>query len=37
MRGIQRRFGDLGSECGFVLIGWVDLDLIITRETVHEG
>jgi hypothetical protein len=26
-----------GGECGFVLIGWVDLDLIITRETVYEG
>ena len=27
----------IGSECGFVLIGWVNLNLIITRETVHEG
>jgi hypothetical protein len=25
-----------GSECGFV-IGWVDLNLVVARETVHEG
>jgi hypothetical protein len=26
-----------GSECGFVLISWVNLDLVVARETVHEG
>jgi hypothetical protein len=26
-----------GSECGFVLIGWVNLNLVVARETVHEG
>jgi hypothetical protein len=26
-----------GNECGFVLIGWVDLNLVIARESVHEG
>ena len=26
-----------GSECGFVLIGWVNLNLIITRESIHKG
>jgi hypothetical protein len=26
-----------GGECSFVLIGSVDLDLVIARETVHEG
>jgi hypothetical protein len=26
-----------GSEYGFVLIGWVDLNLVVSRETVHEG
>jgi hypothetical protein len=25
-----------GSECDFVLIGWVDLNLVVARETVHE-
>ena len=25
------------SECGFVLIGWVDLNLVIAKEFVHEG
>jgi hypothetical protein len=26
-----------GNECGFVLIGWVNLDLVIARESVHKG
>jgi hypothetical protein len=26
-----------GCECGFVLIDRVNLDLVVTRETVHEG
>jgi hypothetical protein len=26
-----------GSECSFVLIGWMNLDLVVARETVHEG
>jgi hypothetical protein len=26
-----------GGQCGFVLIGWVYLDLVIAREIVHEG
>jgi hypothetical protein len=26
-----------GSECGFILIVWVDLNLIIARESVHKG
>jgi hypothetical protein len=26
-----------GSECGFVLIGWVDLNLVVAREAIHEG
>jgi hypothetical protein len=26
-----------GSECGFVLIGWVDLNFVVSREVVHEG
>ena len=26
-----------GNECGFILIGWVDLDLVIARESVHKG
>jgi hypothetical protein len=26
-----------GSECGFVLIGWVNLNLVVARETIHEG
>jgi hypothetical protein len=26
-----------GRQCGFVLIGKVNLDLVVTRETVHEG
>ena len=25
-----------GYECGFVLIGWVNLNLVIARESVHE-
>jgi hypothetical protein len=25
-----------GNECGFVLIGWVNLNLVIARESVHE-
>jgi hypothetical protein len=26
-----------GNECGFILIGWVDLNLVIARESVHKG
>jgi hypothetical protein len=26
-----------GNECGFVLIGWVDLNLVIAKESIHEG
>ena len=26
-----------GYECGFVLIGWVNLNLVIARESIHEG
>ena len=26
-----------GDECGFVLIGWVNLDLVVAREVVHKG
>jgi hypothetical protein len=26
-----------GSECSFVLISWVNLNLVVARETVHEG
>jgi hypothetical protein len=26
-----------GYECGFVLIGWVNLDLVVAREVVHKG
>jgi hypothetical protein len=26
-----------GNECSFVLIGWVDLNLVIARESVHKG
>jgi hypothetical protein len=26
-----------GSECGFVLIEWVNLNLVVARETLHEG
>jgi hypothetical protein len=26
-----------GNECGFILIDWVDLNLVITKETVHKG
>jgi hypothetical protein len=26
-----------GSECGFVLIGWVDLNLVVFIEVIHEG
>jgi hypothetical protein len=26
-----------GSECGFLLIGWVDLNFVVARENVHEG
>jgi hypothetical protein len=26
-----------GNECGFVLIGGVNLNLVIARESVHEG
>ncbi len=25
-----------GDECGFVLIGWANLNLVIARESVHE-
>jgi hypothetical protein len=26
-----------GDECGFLLIGWVNLNLVIARESIHEG
>ena len=26
-----------GNECSFILIGWVDLNLVIARESVHKG
>jgi hypothetical protein len=26
-----------GSECVFLLIDWVDLNLVVARETIHEG
>jgi hypothetical protein len=26
-----------GSECGFVLVCWMNLNLIIAREPIHEG
>jgi hypothetical protein len=26
-----------GNECSFILIGWVDLNLVIAREFIHEG
>jgi hypothetical protein len=26
-----------GAKCSFILICWVDLDLIVAREPVHEG
>jgi hypothetical protein len=26
-----------GSECSFILIGWVDLNLVIARESIHKG
>ena len=26
-----------GNECGFILIGWVNLNLVIAREFVHKG
>jgi hypothetical protein len=32
-----RKGAPRGSECGFVLIGWVNLDLVVARETIHEG
>jgi hypothetical protein len=25
-----------GSECGFVLMGWLNIDLVVARETVQE-
>jgi hypothetical protein len=26
-----------GCECGFILIHWMDLDLVVAREAIHEG
>jgi hypothetical protein len=26
-----------GGKCGFILIYWMDLNLIVARETIHEG
>jgi hypothetical protein len=26
-----------GSECGFILVSWVDVNLVVSREIVHEG
>jgi hypothetical protein len=25
-----------GSECGFILISWVDLNLVIARKSIHK-
>jgi hypothetical protein len=25
-----------GSECGFVLVSWVNLNLVVARESIHE-
>jgi hypothetical protein len=32
-----RKGGPRGRECSFVLIDGVNLDLVVTKETVHEG
>jgi hypothetical protein len=32
-----RKGAPRGCECNFVLIGGVNLDLVVTRETIHEG
>ena len=32
-----RKGAPRGCECGFVLIGRVNLDLVVTREIIHEG
>ena len=26
-----------GNECGLILIDWVNLDLVIARESIHKG
>ena len=26
-----------GNECSFILIGWVNLDLVVARESIHKG
>jgi hypothetical protein len=26
-----------GNECSFILIGWVDLNLVVARESIHKG
>ena len=26
-----------GGKCGFILIPWMDLDLVVARESIHEG
>jgi hypothetical protein len=32
-----RKSAPWGGKCGFVLICWMDLDLIVAREAIHEG
>jgi hypothetical protein len=32
-----RKSAPWGDKCSFVLICWMDLDLIVARETIHEG
>jgi hypothetical protein len=32
-----RKGAPRGSECDFVLIDRVNLDLVVARETIHEG
>ena len=26
-----------GNKCGFILISWVDLNLVIAKESIHKG
>ena len=32
-----RKSTQWGCECCFILIRWMDLDLVVSRETIHEG
>jgi hypothetical protein len=32
-----RKSDPWGGKCSLVLICWMDLDLIVARETIHEG